>query len=84
MRSVLSTFFLQPELRFSLDHPELGVKIDPDTKKELDEVPDLDENGDPIFKVEGTDEELEETAIIAEDSEFRDTPQDLKDETSQD
>lgn len=58
--------------------------IDPDKRKEQDEIPELDENGDPIIKVEKPEKEIEETAIIAEDSEFRDTPQDLKDETSQD
>jgi len=58
--------------------------IDPDKRKERDETPELDENGDPIIKIEEPEEEIEETAIMAEDSDFRDTPQDLKDETSQD
>ena len=57
---------------------------DPDKKKELDEIPDVDENGDPIYKIDTTDEPGEGSAIIAEDSKFRGTPQDLKDETSQD
>ncbi len=56
--------------------------IDPDKRKEQDEIPELDEN--PIIKIEEPEEEIEETAIMAEDSDFRDTPQDLKDETSQD
>jgi hypothetical protein len=54
---------------------------DKELKKELDKIPDVDENGDPIYKIDGSDEEL---AIIAEESKFIDTPQDLKDETSQD
>jgi len=57
---------------------------DPDKKKELDEIPDVDENGDPIYKIDNTDQPTEESANIAEDSKFKDTPQDLKDETSQD
>jgi len=61
--------------------------LDPDKKKEFDKIPDVDENGDPIFKIEGDSAptvELEETAATAEDSGFLHTPQDLKDETSQD
>jgi hypothetical protein len=57
---------------------------DPDKKKELDKIPDVDENGDPIYKIDNMDEPGEESADIAEESEFKDTPQDLKDETSQD
>ena len=58
---------------------------DPDKKKELDQIPDVDENGDPIYKIDNTDEtDVGESAIIAEESKFRDTPQDLKNETSQD
>ena len=55
---------------------------DPDQKKELDKIPDVDENGDPIYKIDN--EPGEESAELAEESEFQDTPQDLKDETSQD
>ena len=56
---------------------------DPDKKKEFDKIPDVDENGDPIYKID-SDESGQETANNAEQSEFKDTPQDLKDETSQD
>lgn len=56
---------------------------DPDKKKELDKIPDVDKNGDPIYKID-SNEPGEEISIIAEDSKFQDTPQDLKDETSQD
>lgn len=60
---------------------------DPDKKKELDKIPETDQNGDPIYKIDDedeTDEAVGETAVNAEQSEFQDTPQDLKDETSQD
>lgn len=57
---------------------------DPDKKKELDKIPDVDENGDPIYKIDNADETIGESAIIAEESKFQDTPQDLKNETSQD
>ena len=53
---------------------------DKELKKELDKIPDVDEYGDPIYKIDGSEEDL---ALIAEDSKFIDTPQDLKDETSQ-
>jgi len=64
----------------------------PEEKKELDKIPNVDENGDPIYKI---DEDSEETADnlqdvpvgelsnTADESEFKDTPQDLKDTTSQ-
>ncbi len=61
---------------------------DPDKKKELDEIPDADENGDPIYKIDGeapTERlpEIGEASNMADESEFKDTPQDLKDTTSQ-
>ena len=56
---------------------------DPDKKKEFDKIPDVDENGDPIYKID-TEVSGEEIEDLTEDSEFKDTPQDLKDETSQD
>lgn len=59
---------------------------DADKKKELDKVPDTDENGEPIYKIDsGTDEKMEvgEASNSADDSKFKDTPQDLKDDTSQ-
>ncbi len=64
---------------------------DPKEKKELDKIPDVDKNGDPIYKID-VDEEVAESfedvpvgelSDTADESEFKDTPQDLKDETSQ-
>jgi hypothetical protein len=62
----------------------------PEEKKELDQIPDVDENGDPIYKIDGESEEVAERkpdvgelSNTADESEFKDTPQDLKDETSQ-
>ncbi len=63
---------------------------DLDEKKKLNEIHNADENGRPIYKIAGggnsgeTSEAGEESAQMAEDSRFQDTPQDLKDETSQD
>lgn len=63
---------------------------DLDEKKKLNEIPNADENGEPIYKIAGgddfdeTSDAGEESAQMAEDSRFQDTPQDLKDETSQD
>ena len=63
---------------------------DPDKKKEFDKIPDADENGEPIYKIDGdSDEEADgklevgELSNSADESEFKDTPQDLKDGTSQ-
>lgn len=60
---------------------------DPDKKKELDKIPDMDKNGDPIYKIDSEDDEekpeIGDLSNSADDSEFKDTPQDLKDETSQ-
>lgn len=63
---------------------------DPEEKKELDKIPNADENGEPIYKIDGDSEEIAdakpeigELSNSADDSEFKDTPQDLKDETSQ-
>ena len=59
-------------------------------KKELGKIPDADENGEPIYKIDGDSEEVAdgklevgELSDSADESEFKDTPQDLKDETSQ-
>jgi hypothetical protein len=61
-----------------------GIMEDKELKKELDKIPDVDENGDPIYKIDNEDETgVGETASNAEESKFKDTPQDLKDETSQ-
>ncbi len=63
---------------------------DPDKKKEFDKIPDADENGEPIYKIDGDSEEeadgkpeIGELSNLADESEFKDTPQDLKDGTSQ-
>jgi hypothetical protein len=64
---------------------------DKELKKELDKIPNVDENGDPIHKIDGdlsekSEDELPdigEVSNTADESEFKDTPQDLKDETSQ-
>ena len=64
---------------------------DPDNKKELDKIPDTDENDDPIYKIDERRDRLGK--IISEDipqtgspdeNEFKNTLQDLKAETSQD
>ena len=63
----------------------------PEDKKELDKIPNADENGDPIYKIdEGLSEKVTndlpdvgEISNTADESKFKDTPQDLKDETSQ-
>jgi hypothetical protein len=63
---------------------------DPDKKKELDKIPNVDKNGDPIYKIDREDlsdktaEPTEESANKGEGRKYRDTLQDLKDETSQD
>lgn len=59
----------------------------PEDKKELDKIPNIDENGDPIYKID-TEKDADEKPEIgetsnADESQFKDTPQDLKDETSQ-
>ncbi len=63
---------------------------DPDKKKEFDKIPDADENGEPIYKIDGDSEEVAdgklevgELSDSADESEFKDTPQDLKNGTSQ-
>lgn len=59
-----------------------------DKKRELDKIPDVDENGDPIYKIDSDTltEKLSDVGKVsntADESEFKDTPQDLKDGTSQ-
>ena len=64
---------------------------DPEEKKEFDKIPDVDKNGDPIYKIDedlsqkASDElpEIGEVSNTEDESEFKDTPQDLKDESSQ-
>jgi len=61
---------------------------DKELKKELDKIPNVDENGDPIYKIDSekpTDRlpDIGDSSNTADESEFKDTPQDLKDETSQ-
>lgn len=61
----------------------------PEEKKELDKIPDVDKNGDPIYKIDDSEKapdelpEIGDSSNTANESEFKDTPQDLKDETSQ-
>lgn len=62
----------------------------PEESKELDKIPNVDENGDPIYKIDNLSEKPTEKLPILEDdlefgveNRFKDTPQDLKDETSQ-
>ncbi len=60
----------------------------PKEKKELDKIPNVDKNGDPIYKIDSEARTIKSTDIgevsnTADESEFKDTPQDLKDETSQ-
>lgn len=62
----------------------------PDERKAFDEIPDTDENGEPIYKIDGEPDEeaagkpdVGELSNAADTSEFKDTPQDLKDTTSQ-
>jgi hypothetical protein len=66
---------------------------DPDEKKEFDKIPDVDKNGDPIYKIDDeglTGKSTGDLPAVPPDTEephqskFKDTPQDLKDETSQD
>jgi hypothetical protein len=62
---------------------------DPDKKKELDKIPDVDENGEPIYKIDNFSEaptkkfKMGELSNSADESEFKNTAQDLKDTTSQ-
>ena len=65
---------------------------DKELKNELDKIPNVDENGDPIYKIDGDSEEtadrlqdvpVGELSNTSDESEFKDTPQDLKDGTSQ-
>jgi hypothetical protein len=63
----------------------------PEEKKEFDKIPNVDENGDPIYKIDEDKEVAEsfedvpigELSNTVDESEFKDTPQDLKDTTSQ-
>jgi hypothetical protein len=66
------------------------ITNDPEKKKELDTIPNVDEHGDPIYKIDGESEEdserksdVGELSNSKDDSEFKDTPQDLKNTTSQ-
>ncbi len=61
---------------------------DKDKKKEFDKIPDADESGKPIYKIDSDASsenlsEIGEVSNTADESEFKDTPQDLKDEKSQ-
>lgn len=63
---------------------------DKDKEKEFDAIPAVDENGEPIYKIDGESKgtaegkpDVGELSNTADKSEFNDTSQDLKDETSQ-
>ena len=65
---------------------------DKELKKKLAKIPDADKNGDPIYKIDEDEEEVAESfedvpvgelSNPADESWFKDTPQDLKDTTSQ-
>jgi len=70
---------------------EIMIIEKPEEKKELDKIPNVDENGDPIYKIDGDLSEKSEDELpdigdssnTANESEFKDTLQDLKNETSQ-
>ena len=63
----------------------------PEEKKEFNKIPNVDENGDPIYKIDEDEEvaksfedvRIGELSNTADESEFKNTPQDLKDTTSQ-
>jgi hypothetical protein len=64
---------------------------DPDKKKELDKTPNMDEHGDPIYKIDDQDlpeitaDDMPDNPLsdLTDENKFKDTLQDLKDETSQ-
>ncbi len=62
----------------------------PEEKKELDKIPNVDKHGDPIYKIDEEEvvESFEDVPVgevsnSADESEFKDTLQDLKTGTSQ-
>ncbi len=60
----------------------------PEEKKELDKIPNVDKNGDPIYKIDSDEpteklSEVGEVSNTADESGFKDTLQDLKPETSE-
>ncbi len=56
---------------------------DPKEKKELDKIPDMDKNGDPIYKIDDEDLSEKKTKDLPDISRFKNRPQDLKDTTFQ-
>ncbi len=59
-------------------------------KKELEKIPNVDKNGEPIYKIDGNGAEVADEkpdigdiSNTADESQFKDTPQDLKLENSQ-
>jgi hypothetical protein len=64
---------------------------DKELKKRLKKIPDIDKNGDPIYKIdedlsEKSEDELPQVGDVsnlAHESKFKDTLQDLKPETSE-
>jgi hypothetical protein len=62
----------------------------PKDKKELDKIPNVDKNGDPIYKIDDSSEESKKNqsdvgnvSNTADESKFKHTLQDLKPETSE-
>ncbi|MEJ7862456.1 MAG: hypothetical protein WKF90_12575 [Pyrinomonadaceae bacterium] len=63
----------------------------PEEKKEFDKIPNVDEKGDPIYKIDEDSSEKSEDELpdigdssnTADESKFKDTLQDLKPETSE-
>lgn len=91
-RSIVKEFSIEKMARDLAEKLQRGHMIikDPKDKKELDKIPDVDKNGEPIYKIDGDNEEAEDekpdvghSSNSADESEFKDTPQDLKDTTSQ-
>lgn len=90
--SIVEEFSVEKMARDLAEKLQRGHMIikDPKEKKELDKIPDEDKNGEPIYKIDRDHEETKDersdvgdSSNSADESEFKDTPQDLKDTTSQ-
>lgn len=91
-RSIVKEFSIEKtarDLAEKLQGEHMIIK-DLKEKKELDKILEVDKNGDPIYKIDGDNEEAEDekpdvgdSSNSADESEFKDTPQDLKDTTSE-
>ena len=57
----------------------------PDNKKELDKIPDVDKKGEPIYKIDEYSKEADENPTFVNENPdaSKDNEQDLKDEGSQ-